>query len=234
MKNILILLLAFTPCSAFSQALELTKTQFVSAATCCTIGQAAIATADKGILTVGYSRTSGGVIPSFPLDTSLGNALVVKIDSVQHINWAKVFGGSKDDMAMNACQTADGGYAVLARTTSSDGDITGFKGGPDIWLLRLDADGNLLWQRTYGTSQSDLPISIANTSDGGFIIFGCTNGDDGDVSAHYGGFFDFDWIVIKTDGTGNVQWSRNWVAFAKNTTGEENNTSQMPISHFLC
>ena len=85
-------------------------------------------------------------------------------------------------------QTADGGYAVLAGTASSDGDVTGYKGGNDLWLLRLDASGNLLCgENTYGRlCEAKASISIAATPDSGFILLGTTNGSDGDVPFHYG------------------------------------------------
>ncbi len=85
----------------------------------------------------------------------------------------------------------------------------GAKGSNDIWLLRLDDSGNLLWEKTYGSSQADVAISIANTPDGGLILLGATNGSDGDVPFHYGDIFALDWLVIKTDSLGNVQWSKD-------------------------
>jgi Secretion system C-terminal sorting domain len=132
-----------------------------------------------------------------------------KIDSNQQISWVKVFGGTKQDAAVCACQVSDGGYAILAGTNSPDGDVTGLKGGPEIWLLRIDAVGNLLWEKTYGSTQSEIAVSIANTPDNGFIILSTTNGSDGDVPFHYGSIWRLDWLVIKTDSAGTVEWSKN-------------------------
>ncbi len=193
-----------------AQALHIDSTWFLPTDRPNTIIKYAIPTKDKGIFFVGAMVLKpGGIIPSFPLDTVLQNVLVGKMDSNRQVSWVKVFGGTQDDLAFNACQTPDGGYAVLAVTYSSNGDITGAKGGPDIWLLRLDAMGNLLWQKILGSSESDNPISIANTPDKGFIILGSTNGSDGDVPFHYGGFFSFDWLVVKTDSIGDVQWTKD-------------------------
>ncbi len=68
------------------------------------------------------------------------------------IQWQRCMGGSEDDFANLVKQTKDGGYIVVGNTYSNDGDIKGFhKGvGADIWIVRLDANGNILWQRTMG------------------------------------------------------------------------------------
>lgn len=196
---------------AYSQALHIDSTRFIEGNKCCAGVQYAVPTADNGLLIVGADNGNpGGIIPYFPTDTStFPNVLIAKIDNARNISWMKVYGGTQDDMAVSACQTPDGGYAVLASTASNDGNITGYKGNGDMWLLRLDGSGNLLWEKTYGSSQSDLPISVSNTPDGGFILLGATNGSDGDVPFHYGDMFSLDWSVIKTDGFGNVQWSRD-------------------------
>ncbi len=192
-----------------AQALHIDSTWFLPTDKPNTTINYAIPTIDKGIFFVGVMVLKpGGIIPTFPLDTVLQNVLVGKIDSNRQVSWVKVFGGTQDDLAFNACQTPDGGYAVLAITASGDGNVTGYKGAGDLWLLRLDAMGNLLWQKTYGSSSTDNPVSLANTTDKGFIILGETYGSDGDVPMHYGGAFSSDWLVIKTDSVGGIQWTK--------------------------
>jgi hypothetical protein len=198
--------------ATYSQELRIDSTRFISGNNCCTQVNYAIPTTDKGVLLVGLDAGNpGGIIPYFPMDISdNGNVFIVKIDSNQQISWIKVYGGSSTDAAASACQTLDGGYAILAGTASNDGNVTGYKGGEgDFWLLRLDGSGNLLWEKTFGSSAQDAPTSIANTPDHGFILSGITNGSDGDVPFHYGDFYSFDWLVIKTDSLGNKQWSKD-------------------------
>ncbi len=191
-----------------AQSLIVDSTRFVGGTKGATIFEHSISTKDKGILLVGLeSYNPGGIIPSFPLDTIFYNVLIVKIDSNQQISWLKVYGGTRDDQAVSACQTPDGGYAVLATTWSNNGNVTGFKGGEDIWLLRIDSNGNLLWEKTYGGSASG--ISIANTPDNGFIILGSGTGADTDVPFHYGSSLIEDWVVVKTDSMGNKQWCKD-------------------------
>ncbi len=191
-----------------AQSLIVDSTRFICGVKGYTSILFSIQTKDKGILFVGESYGNcGGIIPSFLLDTVLANVLIGKIDSNQQISWVEVYGGSHDDQAVSACQTSDGGYAVLATTNSNNGDVTGFKGGQDIWLLRIDSIGNLLWEKTFGSSAE--ATSIANTPDNGFIILGNSNSSDTDVPFHYGGMFADDWVVLKTDSMGNKQWCKD-------------------------
>jgi hypothetical protein len=190
--------------------LHIDSTRFITGHECCTQIRYSIPTADKGILFVGEDAGNpGGIIPYFFDTSDNGNVMIGKIDSNQQISWIKIFGGSEADGAVSACQTPDGGYAILANTSSSDGDVTGFRGATDIWLIKIDDTGKLLWENTYGSSQSDGGLSIANTSDQGFIILGGTNGSDDDVPFHYGDFFSNDWLVLKTDSLGNLKWSKD-------------------------
>jgi len=161
-------------------------------------------------LFVGSTATKpGGIIPYIDVDTLGQNVLIGKIDSNQQISWLKVYGGSNEDIGFSACEARNGGFAILASTESNNGDVSGYRGTGDLWLLRVDIYGNLMWQRTYGSTASDVPASVTNSPDNGFVVLGTTVGSDGDVPFHYGGPFSEDWLVLKTDSIGNVQWSRD-------------------------
>ncbi len=124
------------------------------------------------------------------------------------IDWIKTFGGSGEEEAISIVQSNDGGYLVLGFTRSMDGDITGkTTTDQDYWLLKLTEKGEKIWDKTYGGSQDDKATSIANTSDGGFIISGYTASNDGDVSEN-AGFHDY-WIV-KITGVGDIQWEKSF------------------------
>jgi hypothetical protein len=217
--------------TAYSQ-LVIDSTRFITGNQCCTEIYYSIPTADKGILFVGSDAGNpGGIIPYFSIDISVnGNVMIGKIDSNHQISWIKIYGGSQADGASSIVQTADGGYAVLASTASNDGDVTGFLGVTDIWLLRIDASGNLLWEKCYGSPAQDYGISIANTPDNGFIILGGSYGSGDDIPFHYGDMSTTDWIVIKTDSTGNMQWCKDLGG-----TGEEGDGSiiTMDSSYYL-
>jgi hypothetical protein len=111
------------------------------------------------------------------------------------VTWERTFGGSENDMANDIIQTADGGYAICGYTESKSA------GRKDIWLLRLDSKGNLLWDRNYGGSKDDEATSLVQTDDGGFVVAGCT--------LSYGAGWEDFW-VLRLDSLGNIIWDKTF------------------------
>jgi|GEM_PF-2756945 len=114
---------------------------------------------------------------------------LVKIDEWGDTVWTKTYGGSSDDYPLSICATTDGG-CVVAGLTNSYG-----AGGSDMYVLRIDSDGDTLWTRTFGGPQNDLGNSIIQSSDGGFVITGS-----------YGGLSISYLYLVKIDPTGIVEW----------------------------
>lgn len=123
------------------------------------------------------------------------------------LSWAKCFGGRDFEHGFEIQQTDDGGYIIAAQTqtTADDGDVTGNKGGYDVWIVKLDGSGNLVWQKCLGGSSGDYARSIQQTSDGGYIVAGMTYSNDKDVSGHHG---EADAWIVKLDSLGNIQWQK--------------------------
>jgi hypothetical protein len=158
-------------------------------------------TSDGGYILAG-STSSFGVGGS--------DAFLVKTDANGNVIWAKTYGGTSDDLFYNFLQTSDGGY-ILAGSTSSFG-----AGGSDVFLIKTDANGNIIWAKTYGGTSSDGAFSVQQTSDGGYILAGYTS------SFGAGGF---DVFLIKTDANGNIIWAKTYGG-----TGGENATSVLQTS----
>jgi Secretion system C-terminal sorting domain len=119
--------------------------------------------------------------------------------------WAKTYGGSKIDLPYAITITKDNKYLVTGRTSSSDVDVGSNLGLSDVWLLKLDETGNILWKKSYGGSGGESMYAIAQTLDNGFIMVGTTSSRDGDVTENKGGF---DGWVIKIDSIGRIQWQK--------------------------
>jgi hypothetical protein len=109
--------------------------------------------------------------------------------------WNRTYGGTKDDEAYSLVQTGDGGYALAGQTNSSGA------GGYDAWLVKTDANGNMLWNKTYGGTGWDGATSLVQTGDGGYALAGQTN-------SFGAGSNDF-WLV-KTDANGNMLWNKTY------------------------
>ncbi len=123
--------------------------------------------------------------------------------------WDKSFGGSGFDNLIDLQQTTDGGYILAGHSNSGIGSdkSQASKGSLDYWVVKIDANGNKLWDKTYGSSNTDYLNTIRQTSDGGYILGGLSDGsNDGDKSQPSRGVQDY-W-VIKLDSLGNKQWDQ--------------------------
>lgn len=124
------------------------------------------------------------------------------------VEWIKNYGGSGEDTGQSIIETSDGGYAILGFSNSLDGDISNkTMEVNDYWLLKLDADGNLEWNKTYGGSKDDRGQSLVQTADGGYALTGYAESDDGDGSVNNG--FHDNWI-LKLDTSGTVEWEKSF------------------------
>ncbi|WP_022826234.1 T9SS type A sorting domain-containing protein [Hymenobacter norwichensis] len=123
--------------------------------------------------------------------------------------WDKTFGGSGYDDLRFLQQTSDGGY-ILGGESESDlsGDKTEMsRGSSDYWVVKIDANGNKQWDKTFGGTSEDHLQSLQQTSDGGYILGGwSTSPLSGDrTEASRGGS---DYWIVKLDATGNKQWDK--------------------------
>lgn len=123
-----------------------------------------------------------------------------------NIEWQKAIGGSAQDAAHSIQQTLEGGYIIAGRSHSNDGDVTGNQGNSDYWIVKLDTGGNITWQKTFGGSGDDYAHSIQQTADGGYIIAGESNSNDGDVSGNHGGS---DYWIVKLSPSGEITWQQS-------------------------
>ncbi len=125
------------------------------------------------------------------------------------IEWSRTFGGTDFEEAYDIKQTPDGGYIVVGYTKSNDGDVSENKGEADYWVLKLESNGNLDWEKTYGGSRDDFAYSVLLNPDGGFIVIGQTFSDDGDIGENYGSGFTGDIWIIKIDENGELLYETN-------------------------
>jgi hypothetical protein len=160
-------------------------------------------TSDGGFIVAGESTANGNDVTG---NHGTYDYWVVKLDSTGNMQWQKSLGGTGADYAYSAVQTGDGGYIIAGRSNSSDGDVTGSHGNYDYWIVKLDVSGNIQWQKSLGGSSWDEAHAIQQTTDGGYIVAGFSDSDDGDVTGVHGFFFDY-WIV-KLDNAGNIQWQK--------------------------
>jgi len=129
------------------------------------------------------------------------DAWLIKTNANGNKVWEKTFGGSSEDRAYDVQQTSDGGY-ILAGWTFSFGVV-----GDDAWLIKTNANGNKVWEKTFAGDYNEWALAVQQTSDGGYILAGSTS--------DYG--FDWEHIwLIKTDANGNKIWDKTYALYRYN------------------
>jgi hypothetical protein len=159
-------------------------------------------TSDGGYVAAGNTTSKNGQVTG-TRDTVYGDFWVIRTDVNGNLLWQQTLGGTDYDEANAVKQTTDGGYFVAGWSRSTNGNVTGAHGGYDYWAVKLDANHNLKWEKTYGGTSDDLAYTAEQTADGGYIIGGTTTSDNDEVSGNHGAG---DFWVVKTDSLGNLQW----------------------------
>ena len=142
--------------------------------------------------------TDGGYIiagRTDPIDSIIGDIWVIKTDRDGNKVWDKTFGGSNMDYPSDIKQTGDNGFLITGRTYSFGA------GMDDVWVLKLDQNGNVQWNKTFGKQFLDFGWEGQQTTDGGYIIVGSI--------CPYKAYFCDVWL-IKLDYEGNEQWNRTF------------------------
>jgi hypothetical protein len=147
-------------------------------------------TADGGYALAGITDSFGAGNYDFWL---------VKTDESGNMQWNYTYGGTNNEMAYCALVAHDGGYALTGYTRSFGA------GGPDVWLVKTDISGSMEWNKTYGGTQDDYAYSIIQTDDGGYALVGKTKSY---------GMGDENFWLIKTNSSGDVEWSKAYGGLA--------------------
>jgi hypothetical protein len=148
-------------------------------------------------LSVRQTKDGGYVVTGYTHSLAIGgdDIWLIKTDANGNELWNQTFGGTTDDWGSSVWQTRDDGYIITGRTSSFGA------GGEDIWLIKIDANGTQLWDKTFGGMKDDWGSSVQQTTDGGYIVAGWTE------SLGAGG--DDVWL-IKTDANGNELWNQTF------------------------
>jgi hypothetical protein len=141
-----------------------------------------IKTLDGGFLAVGHATSTDGDVKS---NDGGVDAWVVKLDRDGNIEWEKTYGGSEQESFTDVTPTWDG-FILIGSTTSDDGDVSNYHGGSDMWVVKINNNGILQWQKTLGGSDYEEAREIASAINGVYLITGVTNSNDGDVTGNHG------------------------------------------------
>ncbi len=164
-----------------------------------------VTSSNNGYVAVGYSLSNDDDVEG--LNKGNWDAIIVKYDLNGNLLWNRNFGGTGDDRFEDIV-TVSGGYIVVGRSTSSNGDLVGLaKGGWDAIILKYDFNGNLLWNKNFGGTSTDYFFGV-DVSDNAIIAAGYSWSNNGDLVGMNKG--NADGIIVKYDLNGNVIWNKNF------------------------
>ncbi len=170
------------------------------------------------LLSVVGTMDAGSVSAGFTISSdrdAIGNhkqysadAWVVKQKADGSKEWTKTYGGTQSDYFYGILQTPDSGFICVGSTNSRDGDVQNRSyDSLDVWVVKLNADGSIAWQKTYGGYGNDEGHAITATTDSGFIIAGYTRSNNGQLNNNHG---NKDYWIFKIKKDGTMVWNVNY------------------------
>jgi hypothetical protein len=175
---------------------------------------------DKGYLLGGSSLVDEGTGGNINCQSHgyKPEAVLFKLDSLGNYEWQRCYGGSEIEVIHNIAKLPDG-YLLGCTGYSDDGDMAGsgyhlgyVNAGdrtPDVWLVKIDNYGNIIWQKCYGGTQSDAPVSLYPLENGNVLVFANTLSFDGDVVGNQSmSSYDYEIWMFEIDSLGNLLWQK--------------------------
>lgn len=181
---------------------------------------AAIATSmNGGAFVVGSTNSTEGF---FEGELGGQDGFVLRLGASGRVLWQRRLGGTGDDRFTTVLETPDGGCIAMGTTTSTDGDARASRGGQDAWLMRLDVNGQTVWNKCLGGSQDDELLVLQLTEDGYYFACGRTQSRNGDLGSNHGGWDA--WATLLNPDDGKPVWTYRY-GFA----GDDIFTTAYPI-----
>ncbi|MEL0201311.1 MAG: hypothetical protein VW892_01530 [Flavobacteriaceae bacterium] len=190
-----------------------------------------LATTDGGFLVSGIidvtASNGAGNTKSKAQKHAGGDYWVLKVDAAGNLQWSRYFGGSYTDTAQDALALSDGSFLILGTSDSEDVDISKNKGTYDLWLLRISADGTMLWEKSFGGTQIDEGVKMQLISSSEVMLVGTTRSTDLDAAQNKGGA---DVWVLTLDIEGAVLCEKTYGGSSFDTATSLNKTTN---GHYL-
>ncbi len=162
-------------------------------------------TADGNYVCVGQSNSTDS---SFSVNHGANDYWIIKIDTVGNLLWQKIYGGSSSDDVYKVIDAGNNNIMISGSTSSFNGDVIGnhsTAGGSDVWMLKLDSVGNVIWKNCFGGSSLEFNRTMMKTSDDMIVVTATSTSMDGDLVGVVG--YSGTWI-FKIDSSGTMIWSR--------------------------
>lgn len=149
------------------------------------------ATNDGNYLIVGDTRSNDQDV-SF--NNGAADLWLIKISDSGNLLWNRSIGGTGFDVPRSVNRTSDNGFVIAGSSRSSDGDVSENKGQNDAWVVKINSEGQLLWETSVGGTEIDFAYDTVELINGTIIAVGETSSTNGDINQNRG-FSDL--LIIK-------------------------------------
>ncbi|TWO32134.1 hypothetical protein E1J38_009920 [Seonamhaeicola sediminis] len=151
-----------------------------------------IKTNDGNYLVIGDTRSDDKDVS---MNKGAADFWVIKMSPIGELIWEKTFGGSSFDAARSISKTQDGGFIICGSSRSGDIDVSNNKGQNDAWVIKINNNGELLWQKNIGGTEVDLAYDVIELNDGSALVVGESSSSNLDIQSNKG-FSDL--LIFKT------------------------------------
>ena len=141
-------------------------------------------------------------------------AYVAKLDTAGNFIWQKKFSLPDWNFIVSSIVVNDDNSIMMLGSGELSGNkpdtfFIGLHGSRDIWTAKLNANGNMLWQKFLGGTNYDFGSKINRTVLGNYLLTGSARSNDGNLSGHYGSQLPADGWIVEIDSLGNLLWQKN-------------------------
>lgn len=152
----------------------------------------------------GYTNSTDGDIPPSQKNYDIW---LLAIDGGNNKIFSKIYGGTQNDVSFSMTKGLDGNLTLAGYTTSRDGDVSGAKGSQDYWVINVDQNGKLNWQKVLGGTDAEFANVVVTDKDSSYLVGGISYSGDGDITGAKG---EGDFFVVKLSAKGDVVWKNNY------------------------
>ncbi len=131
---------------------------------------------------------------------------IIELIAQPNISWERSLGGTNGEISFCVNQTTDGGFIVVGYSSSGNDEVSDNNGSTDIWVVKLDDTGTIVWENNYGGSDTDRGHYIEQTADGGYILIGTSRSNDFAGVDNFNNYDDI--VILKLDNVGAMQWGK--------------------------
>ncbi len=169
-----------------------------------------IATNDGGFALLGFSKSDDVNVSE---NAGAQDVWLIKLTQNGLVSWQKSFGYSGADIGTALLQTSDNGFLItgVLDVSASNGQgnakTTQKHAGGDVWVIKLDHSGNLVWSRFFGGSFTDTPFGVVETANNSYLIAASSDSNDFNISNNKGSY---DFWILNIANTGDLLWEKNF------------------------